>query len=183
MIQLVKNGHYLIDGKPVPAKEATGATPPEAARTQTIAYNILAAHNQSGEPNQLRIKFDALISHDITFVGIIQTARASGLTGFPVPYAMTCCHNSLCAVGGTINEDDHLFGLDAAQKYGGIYVPAHMAVLRTAEAGFAAARAAPKMPSCHSIFSYSIKTNNETLDNPATRLYNGTGIYKKGHMI
>ncbi|MCL2579315.1 MAG: hydratase [Oscillospiraceae bacterium] len=129
MVKLVKSGHYLIDGKPVPVKEAVGAAPPEAARQGTIAYQILQAHNKSREPGQLRLTFDALISHDITYVGIIQTARASGLTEFPVPYALTCCHNSLCAVGGTINEDDHAFGLSAAKKYGGIFVPPNQAVI------------------------------------------------------
>ncbi|MDR2825524.1 MAG: hydratase [Deltaproteobacteria bacterium] len=100
-----------------------------AARRNTMAYRILAAHNQKGDHELLRLRFDALASHDITYVGIIQTARASGLTEFPVPYVLTNCHNSLCAVGGTINEDDHLFGLSAAQKYGGIFVPPHLAVI------------------------------------------------------
>ncbi|HHV65630.1 MAG TPA: hydratase [Peptococcaceae bacterium] len=99
------------------------------ARKQTIAYRILQNHNQSGDPENLKIRFDALASHDITYVGIVQTARASGLKEFPVPYVLTNCHNSLCAVGGTINEDDHVFGLSAAQKYGGIFVPAHQAVI------------------------------------------------------
>jgi aconitate hydratase len=99
------------------------------ARAGTIAFQILSDHNQTGDWHNLRIRFDALASHDITYVGIIQTARASGLTEFPVPYVLTNCHNSLCAVGGTINEDDHVFGLSAAQKYGGIYVPAHLAVI------------------------------------------------------
>ena len=101
----------------------------EGGRKATMAYRILAAHNQGAEGEGLRIRFDALASHDITYVGIIQTARASGLKSFPVPYALTNCHNSLCAVGGTINEDDHLFGFSAAQKYGGIFVPAHQAVI------------------------------------------------------
>lgn len=101
------------------------------ARTRTIAYRILQNHNQSGDVKNLKIRFDALASHDITYVGIIQTARASGLKEFPVPYVMTNCHNSLCAVGGTINEDDHVFGLSAAQKYGGIFVPAHQAVIHS----------------------------------------------------
>jgi aconitate hydratase len=100
----------------------------ENAKKGSIASRILAAHN-IGSETQLQIKFDALASHDITYVGIIQTARASGLTEFPLPYVLTNCHNSLCAVGGTINEDDHLFGLSAAQKYGGVYVPAHIAVI------------------------------------------------------
>ena len=94
-----------------------------------MAYGILTAHNTSGSDRDLRIKFDAMASHDITFVGIIQTARASGLEKFPIPYVLTNCHNSLCAVGGTINEDDHRFGLSAAKKYGGIFVPPHMAVI------------------------------------------------------
>lgn len=101
----------------------------EQARKNTIAYQILSAHNQNDDWRNLRIRFDAMASHDITYVGIIQTARASGLTEFPLPYVLTNCHNSLCAVGGTINEDDHLFGLSAAQKYGGIFVPAHQAVI------------------------------------------------------
>jgi len=100
-----------------------------ATRKNTITYKILADHNVSGDPDHLHIRFDKLTSHDITYVGIVQTARASGLTAFPVPYVLTNCHNSLCAVGGTINEDDHIFGLSAAQKYGGIYVPAHQAVI------------------------------------------------------
>jgi len=129
MVELVKNGHYLIDEKPVPVGEAYGVDEPGQAREKTIAYSILRAHDKGNDPGKPRISFDALISHDITFVGIIQTARASGLTQFPVPYAMTNCHNSLCAVGGTINEDDHAFGLSAAKKYGGIYVPANHAVI------------------------------------------------------
>ena len=102
---------------------------PERAKTQTITHRILSAHNTSGEASQLRLRFDALASHDITYVGIIQTAKASGLKEFPLPYVLTNCHNSLCMVGGTINEDDHVFGLSAAQKFGGIYVPAHQAVI------------------------------------------------------
>ncbi len=102
---------------------------PEAARTRTIAYRILRAHNTAKEMNRLRLRFDALASHDITYVGIIQTAKASGLKEFPVPYVLTNCHNSLCMVGGTINEDDHVFGLSAARKFGGIFVPAHQAVI------------------------------------------------------
>jgi len=104
-------------------------TKPENARKNTITHAILSGHNISKDENYLQIRFDALASHDITYVGIIQTARASGLTEFPVPYVLTNCHNSLCAVGGTINEDDHVFGLSAAQKYGGIFVPAHQAVI------------------------------------------------------
>ena len=101
----------------------------ENAKTGTMAYSILQAHNTSGDAENLKIKFDAMASHDITFVGIIQTARASGLEKFPIPYVLTNCHNSLCAVGGTINEDDHRFGLSAAKKYGGIFVPPHLAVI------------------------------------------------------
>ena len=129
MVVIIRQGAYLIDGQIIPAAQAQGQSDPDEAREKTIAYSILRAHNRSGEPGKLRIKFDALISHDITFVGIIQTAKASGLKEFPVPYAMTNCHNSLCAVGGTINEDDHAFGLSAAKKYGGIYVPANQAVI------------------------------------------------------
>ena len=109
----------------------TAGTDKKAARDKTIAYSILRTHNTSGDMEKLRLRFDALISHDITYVGIVQTARASGLTEFPVPYAMTNCHNSLCAVGGTINEDDHVFGLSAAKKYGGIYVPANLSVIHS----------------------------------------------------
>jgi len=129
MVELMKKGAYLVDGKIVCAEEAKGMECPDAAREKTIAYSIFRAHDKSTDPKKLRIKFDALISHDITFVGIIQTAKASGLKQFPIPYAMTNCHNSLCAVGGTINEDDHAFGLSAAKKYGGIYVPANQAVI------------------------------------------------------
>ena len=129
MVEIIRQGAYLIDGQIIPAAQAQGQSDPDEAREKTIAYSILRAHNRSGEPGKLRIKFDALISPDITFVGIIQTAKASGLKEFPVPYAMTNCHNSLCAVGGTINEDDHAFGLSAAKKYGGIYVPANQAVI------------------------------------------------------
>ena len=127
MIKLTQHGTYLVDGKPV----ATASVSPEEARQNTIAAGILQAHNQSGDDDALRIRFDALVSHDITYVGIIQTARASGLKEFPLPYAMTNCHNSLCAVGGTINEDDHVFGLSAAKKYGGIYVPANQSVIHS----------------------------------------------------
>ena len=115
-----KNGAF------VPAAAA-----PDATRENTMAYGILKAHNRSDNMNELALRFDALVSHDITYVGIIQTARASGLTHFPLPYVMTNCHNSLCAVGGTINEDDHIFGLTAAQKYGGEFVPPHQAVLHS----------------------------------------------------
>ena len=107
-------------------------TPTEGATLKkTIAYPILTAHNTTNDDTKLKIRFDAMASHDITYVGIIQTARASGLTKFPLPYVLTNCHNSLCAVGGTINEDDHAFGLSAAKKYGGIYVPAHQAVIHS----------------------------------------------------
>ena len=137
MVKLYDEGIYLINGdQVVPESEAakaaqlTGNVPSrDEARKGTIAYRILEAHNQSGNMEALKIKFDALTSHDITYVGIIQTARASGMDKFPIPYVLTCCHNSLCAVGGTINEDDHMFGLTAAQKYGGIYVPPHVAVI------------------------------------------------------
>ena len=124
MIQLLEGGTYLVNGTELvePAKAAAQGLPaPEEAAKQTMAYNILRDHNTSGNMEKLQIKFDKLTSHDITFVGIIQTARASGLEKFPVPYVLTNCHNSLCAVGGTINEDDHMFGLTCAKKYGGVY--------------------------------------------------------------
>ncbi len=126
-VKLTSQGVYLVNGKP----QLTASVPAEEACKGTIAYNILSAHNTSGNMDKLKIKFDALVSHDITYVGIIQTARASGLKEFPLPYAMTNCHNSLCAVGGTINEDDHVFGLSAAKKYGGIYVPANQSVIHS----------------------------------------------------
>jgi len=126
MIRYHEQAVILQNGKPQPASRMD-----VAAREKTIAYRILRAHNVSGDSGKLRLRFDALVSHDITYVGIIQTARASGLTEFPVPYAMTNCHNSLCAVGGTINEDDHVFGLSAAKKYGGIYVPANQSVIHS----------------------------------------------------
>ena len=132
MIQLLEGGTYLVNGTELvePAKAAAQGLPaPEEAAKQTMAYNILKDHNTSGNMEKLQIKFDKLTSHDITFVGIIQTARASGLEKFPVPYVLTNCHNSLCAVGGTINEDDHMFGLTCAKKYGGVYVPPHQAVI------------------------------------------------------
>ena len=139
MIELLQGGAYLVNGTEIVAdtpeaaqeiasKTGKTVTKEEAAR-QTIAYDILASHNTSGNMDKLKIKFDKLTSHDITFVGIIQTARASGLTKFPVPYVLTNCHNSLCAVGGTINEDDHMYGLTCAKKYGGMYVPPHQAVI------------------------------------------------------
>ena len=128
MIKLTETGVYLLNGETIaPAAEYEGS--PEEGREQTIAYQIMRAHDKGDGRGRMRIKFDALMSHDITYVGIIQTARASGLEEFPVPYALTNCHNSLCAVGGTINEDDHSFGLSAARKYGGIYVPAHQSVI------------------------------------------------------
>ncbi len=127
MIKLTSNGVYLVNGKIC----ATADIPAEQARKNTIAYQIMDAHNSSDTEGQMKIRFDALASHDITYVGIIQTARASGLKEFPVPYAMTNCHNSLCAVGGTINEDDHVFGLSAAKRYGGIYVPANQSVIHS----------------------------------------------------
>ncbi len=139
MIKLYENGAYLLNGKELVVynqdadkiiKSKTGSVPNmEEATKNTMAYSILQAHNTSGDTKKLKIKFDKLTSHDITFVGIIQTARASGLEKFPVPYVLTNCHNSLCAVGGTINEDDHMFGLSCAKKYGGIYVPPHQAVI------------------------------------------------------
>ncbi|MBQ7781933.1 MAG: hydratase [Lachnospiraceae bacterium] len=139
MIELLKGGAFLVKGTEIveDTPEAvqviagkTGKTvSKEEAAKQTIAYDILASHNTSGNMDKLKIKFDKLTSHDITFVGIIQTARASGLTKFPVPYVLTNCHNSLCAVGGTINEDDHMYGLTCAKKYGGVYVPPHQAVI------------------------------------------------------
>jgi len=139
MVKLLEGGAYLVHGTEIVAQGAEAAAEiksktgrevsrEEAARN-TMAYSILKAHNTSGNMDKLKIKFDKLTSHDITFVGIIQTARASGLTRFPIPYVLTNCHNSLCAVGGTINEDDHMFGLTCAKKYGGVYVPPHQAVI------------------------------------------------------
>ena len=138
-MKLYENGAYLLNGVDIvedagdvkqilSAKTGKDVSKKEAAKN-TIAYGILEAHNTSGNMEKLKIKFDKLTSHDITFVGIIQTARASGLEKFPVPYVLTNCHNSLCAVGGTINEDDHMFGLSCAKKYGGVYVPPHQAVI------------------------------------------------------
>ena len=137
MVKLYDTGAYLVNGTTlVPEAEAarveamTGKkVTKEEARKGTIAYGIMEAHNTSGNMQNLKLKFDAMTSHDITFVGIIQTAKASGMEKFPIPYVLTNCHNSLCAVGGTINEDDHVFGLSAAKKYGGIYVPPHIAVI------------------------------------------------------
>ena len=138
MIRCSTGGAYYARGEWVPADgnapaalaaKGFDAAAVAKAKTGTMAYNIMQAHNTSGDAENLKIKFDAMASHDITFVGIIQTARASGLEKFPIPYVLTNCHNSLCAVGGTINEDDHRFGLSAAKKYGGIFVPPHMAVI------------------------------------------------------
>lgn len=139
MIQLLDGGAYLVNGMDIVPDSASAAeeiksktgkvVSREEAAKETIAYGILKEHNQSDNMEKLRIKFDQLASHDITFVGIIQTARASGLEKFPIPYVLTNCHNSLCAVGGTINEDDHMFGLSCAKKYGGVYVPPHQAVI------------------------------------------------------
>lgn len=139
MIKLYDGGVYLVNGTEIVEdgheaeailKAKTGATvSKEEAKQRTIAWSVLESHNTSGSMEKLKIKFDKLTSHDITFVGIIQTARASGLEKFPVPYVLTNCHNSLCAVGGTINEDDHMFGLTCAKKYGGVYVPPHQAVI------------------------------------------------------
>ena len=138
-MKLYEGGAYLVNGAQIVAdgidaasavEGMTGdAVTKEEASKNTIAYGILKDHNTSGNMEKLKIKFDKLTSHDITFVGIIQTARASGLEKFPIPYVLTNCHNSLCAVGGTINEDDHMFGLTCAKKYGGVYVPPHQAVI------------------------------------------------------
>lgn len=142
MIKLYENGVYILPEKDFAVVEDTAdakaklaslgvSCERDDAKKNTIAYGILKAHNTSDNENELKLKFDAIASHDITYVGIIQTARASGLERFPIPYVLTNCHNSLCAVGGTINEDDHMFGLSAAKKYGGIYVPAHQAVIHS----------------------------------------------------
>ncbi len=135
MIRLYDKGVYLLNGteivedvEEVRARTGKEIQQGEAAKG-TMAYRILKAHNTSGNMERLQIRFDKLTSHDITFVGIIQTARASGLEKFPIPYVLTNCHNSLCAVGGTINEDDHMFGLTCAKRYGGVYVPPHQAVI------------------------------------------------------
>lgn len=141
MVNLIDNGVYLVNGDKI-IPDGAGATELlhksgfddkaiAGAAEETISYSILRGHNTVKDMKSLKIRFDALASHDITYVGIIQTARASGLEKFPIPYVLTNCHNSLCAVGGTINEDDHVFGLSAAQKYGGIYVPAHQAVIHS----------------------------------------------------
>ena len=134
-MKLYDSGVYLVNGKEImtdaaEVQQKTGkAVTKEQAAENTIAYGILNKHNTSGNMDKLQVRFDKLTSHDITFVGIIQTARASGLERFPMPYVLTNCHNSLCAVGGTINEDDHMFGLTCAKKYGGVYVPPHQAVI------------------------------------------------------
>ena len=137
MVKLYDGGAYLVNGTEI-IPESEGAkveqltgkkADKKEARKGTIAYGIMEAHNTAADMDNLKIKFDAMASHDITFVGIIQTAKASGMEKFPIPYVLTNCHNSLCAVGGTINEDDHMFGLSAAKKYGGIYVPPHIAVI------------------------------------------------------
>ena len=137
MVNLYDGGVYLVNGTDIvpeadeaKVKALTGKdVQKEEARKGTIAWSVLEAHNTSGNMKQLKLKFDAMASHDITFVGIVQTAKASGMEKFPIPYVLTNCHNTLCAVGGTINEDDHMFGLSAAKKYGGIYVPPHIAVI------------------------------------------------------
>ncbi len=139
MVKLYEQGVYLLNGTEIMEDHAQAGAAlsakfgteisKEDAKKGTMAYGILTSHNTSDNDKKLKIKFDKLISHDITFVGIIQTARASGLEKFPVPYVLTNCHNSLCAVGGTINEDDHMFGLSCAKKYGGVYVPPHQAVI------------------------------------------------------
>ena len=140
MIKLYDTGVYLVNGRDIiedtndaalAVYQKTGVKDinKETAKQGTIAYEILRNHNTSDNMDNLKLKFDKLISHDITYVGILLTARASGLEKFPVPYVLTNCHNSLCAVGGTINEDDHMFGLSCAKKYGGVYVPPHQAVI------------------------------------------------------
>ena len=140
MVELFKGGAYLVNGKEIVAddegaqarlKQLGVSVSKEQARRGTISHGILSAHNAGGDERNLTLKFDSLASHDITYVGIIQTARASGLEKFPMPYVLTNCHNTLCAVGGTINQDDHVFALSAARKYGGIYVPPHLAVIHS----------------------------------------------------
>ena len=132
MVTVTNSGCFWKDGRFLTKEEGIAAgLRPESGKTGTMAYGVMAAHNTSGSMDFLKIKFDAMASHDITYVGIIQTARASGLQAFPLPYVLTNCHNSLCAVGGTINEDDHVFGLSAAKKYGGEFVPAHQAVIHS----------------------------------------------------
>lgn len=127
MIKLTNNKVWLHNGKIVKQDKVTVSE--KEGRENTLSAHIFKAHNKSGDLNKLKLKFDALTSHDLTYVGVIQTAKASGLKKFPIPYVLTNCHNSLCAVGGTLNDDDHLFGLTAAKKYGGIYVPQNQAVI------------------------------------------------------
>ncbi len=129
MVKLYDGGVFLVNGTEIIPEAENKIYKKDEAKKGTIAYSIMQAHNTSGDMEHLKIKFDAMTSHDITFVGIVQTAKASGMEKFPIPYVLTNCHNSLCAVGGTINEDDHVFGLSAAKKYGGIYVPPHIAVI------------------------------------------------------
>lgn len=130
MIKLHEHGVYLSHENGIVAeKSCSFPVDKENARKGTISWSILSSHSRSADERKLKIKFDSIISHDLTFVGIIQTAKASGMTRFPLPYVLTNCHNSLCAVGGTINSDDHIFGLTSAQKYGGIYVPPHISVI------------------------------------------------------
>ena len=134
MIKLYDKPVYTIDGTPVYDDSRLASYSNEQlqnAASNTMAYNILKAHDVSGRSDYFQVKFDSIASHDITYVGIIQTALASGLKEFPLPYTLTCCHNSLCAVGGTINEDDHVFGLSAAKKFGGVFVPPHIAVIHS----------------------------------------------------
>lgn len=131
-MKLYDSGVFLLNGTTIVPEDEAGKElqdKKEQYKTGTISYDILQAHNIGEDKENLKIKFDAITSHDLTYVGIIQTARASGVEKFPLPYVLTCCHNSLCAVGGTINEDDHVFGLTAAKKYGGIYLPPHMGVI------------------------------------------------------
>ena len=133
MLNITRQGVYYKNNAFVPVQDGPAAGLPSRseAKKGTMAWSILEAHNTSGSMDSLAIKFDAMASHDITYVGIIQTARASGMKEFPLPYVLTNCHNSLCAVGGTINEDDHVFGLSAAKKYGGEFVPAHQSVIHS----------------------------------------------------
>ena len=133
MLKITTEGAYYKNGAFLSAQDgaAAGLPGPAEAKKGTMAYGILKTHNTGDSMDSLAIKFDAMASHDITYVGIIQTARASGMKEFPLPYVLTNCHNSLCAVGGTINEDDHVFGLSAAKKYGGEFVPAHQSVIHS----------------------------------------------------
>ncbi|MDR3169996.1 MAG: hydratase, partial [Treponema sp.] len=139
MIKIIPHGVYLLNGRDLvedtPAHQeriqAVSRSTPKPPHQGTMTYGILGAHNTAGDERHLALHFDAMTSHDITFVNIVQTAKVSGLERFPIPYILTNCHNSLCAVGGTINEDDHRFGLSAARKYGGVYVPPHLAVIHS----------------------------------------------------